>query len=542
MKKRFGICAITLVIAGLLITGAASSVMQISEENNNKELEVNILNAEMVSLKIDSFAQLETVTLGQSYSPLASIIAMGASDNTVASEGATISAGFRTIEYPENVYFTHSSDSGATFCPDASGWLLDAPPSYPEVDNTGDGRFLGSLVPHEDDYEGGALYKISISDPTVHPDGYNAVSWDFSSLGANDEHHMTDFYGVSCGAYVDADPEINDWAYGGHSFVCDYFNDQTYAEYEGLPVHTYASSLEGQAWIHWYPSQAGADYVAMDIDQETLRAYTVVNTLGDLFWFTFRYDVWNTQMQHSSGSNGNIVTDGNDTMFDVSALNNNVIIVSQREGDIYAYYSANGLASVSEIMLAEDGANPKVVHVEENKAICTFIKDGQVYVTETEDGGESWSAIEAIDEYENDNVPGVRGASDVSAVGASWVTENDDSVYFSLVGTPPPIVEITEIKGGIGVKATIANTAIPGAADATNVAASMSVTGGILGLINKNKEVTGETLAVGDSITLKSGLIIGLGPLTVEVSVTCDEGSSDSEIAEGRQILFFSML
>jgi len=542
MKKRFGICAITMVIVGLLITGAASSVMQISEDNN-KILEVRIIDAEAVSQKIDTYSNLESINLERSYSPLtASIIAMGASHNAVASEGATIVAGFRITSYPENVWFTHSSDSGATFGPDATGWNIPYPPSYPELDNTGDGRFIASLVPHEDDYEGAAMYKIYITDPTVYPTGYNLVYWTFDSWGPNDAYHMTDFYHVSCGGYVDADPVINDWAYGGHSFICDFYNSDTGDEYDGLPVHIYQSSLEGQGWIHWYPSQADADYVSFDIDPVSKLGYTVTNSLGELFWFTYRYGVWNSQMQHTTGPNGIITTEGNDTLFDISALNNNVIIVSQREGDIYAYYSPNGLASVSEVLIAEDGVNPKVVHEEANKAICTFIKDGKVYVTKTEDGGVTWSAIEAIDEIENDNVPEERGASDVCPVGASWWTQTDDSVYFALVGTAPPVLEITELKGGIGVKATIENTAVPGAADATSVAASMKVTGGILGLIKKDKAVTGETLASGDKITLKTGLILGVGPLKVEVTVTCNEGSSDSRMEEGRQIFFLSLL
>lgn len=541
MKRRLGICAITIVIAGLLISGAANSVAQVSDEDS-KLLDIKKVDGEMISVQIDEYTKLETTYYEPSYSPLATMIVTGATHNTVASEGATIVAGFRTTDEPENIYFTHSTDSGANFGPDASGWSLDFPPSYPEVDNTGDGRYIGTMLPHEDDHEGGAMYKVSISDPTVHPTGYNAVSWDFSSLGQQDEHHMTDFYAVDCGGYVDDDPVINDWAYGGHSFVCDYYNDLTGTNYDGLPVHTYQYSEPGAAWIHWYPSQQGSTYISVDIDPETLYAYNVCNPDGDLFWFIFKYDDWNAQDQHPSGSNGVINTVGNDTLFDVSALDSNVIIVTEREGDIYAIYSSNAMSSHSEILLASDGTNPRVVHTDEDEAMCTFIKDGQVYITETDDGGSSWSPIEAIDEVENDNVAEQRGAADVCAVGASWWSTIDDTVYFALAGTPPPVLEITKIKGGIGAKATIKNTAVPGAADATNVSATMKVTGGVLGLINKNRQKKQAVLASEGEFKIGSGLILGAGRITVEVSVTCDQGSSDSAEAKGWQFIIVSLL
>jgi hypothetical protein len=387
------------------------------------------------------------------------------------------------------------------------------------------------------------MYKIYISDATTHPDGYDAKYWTFDSWGSNEQYHMTDFYAIDCGGYVDSDEDINDWAYGGHSFVCDYYNSDTSDERDGIPVHTYQGNAEGSAWINWYTSLEGCEYVSFDIDPVKLIGYTVVNPDGDLFWFSHKYHTWTTQGQHPSGLNGLINTVGNDTLFDVSALDNNVIIATEREGDIYAIYSSSGLVSYSEKLLATGGTNPRVVHTEEDTAMCTFIKGAQVYVTETEDGGSSWTTPEPIDEVENINVAEERGAADICDVGASWWTTGlEDSIYFALAGTPPPVLDITEIKGGIGIKATIRNTAVPGSADATNVTAKMTVTGGILGLINKNKEKTEDVLASEQEFKISSGLILGAGVIEVEVEVTCDEESSDSETAKGRQLLFLSLL
>jgi len=101
-----------------------------------------------------------------------------------------------------------------------------------------------------------------------------------------------------------------------------------------------------------------------------------------------------------------------------------------------------------------------------------------------------------------------------------------------------PELSIESITGGLGVTTIISNI---GDANATNVTYTLTVTGGILNLINVT--VTGKThINNGLGIKIDTGIFFGLGPIEINVTAECDEGSSDEETADGMQIIFFSIV
>jgi hypothetical protein len=78
---------------------------------------------------------------------------------------------------------------------------------------------------------------------------------------------------------------------------------------------------------------------------------------------------------------------------------------------------------------------------------------------------------------------------------------------------------ILNVKGPIGVKADVQNS---GDADALNVQCSMTVTGGLLGLIDKSATGSAATLAPSGTVPLSSGIIIGFGKITIVITASAD--------------------
>jgi hypothetical protein len=89
------------------------------------------------------------------------------------------------------------------------------------------------------------------------------------------------------------------------------------------------------------------------------------------------------------------------------------------------------------------------------------------------------------------------------------------------------------ITGGIGVKATITNE---GTTDANDIPWQIHVEGGMLGMINKTVNGTIDVPA-GDTVTVKTGLLLGFGAISVIANVAGKE-----QTAEGMQILILSMV
>ncbi len=89
-------------------------------------------------------------------------------------------------------------------------------------------------------------------------------------------------------------------------------------------------------------------------------------------------------------------------------------------------------------------------------------------------------------------------------------------------GTAKAELAIQNVKGPIGVNAEIKDI---GEADANNLDWSITVTGGILGLVNKTADGTKTVLASGAIEAIGSGLILGLGPITIEITANADNAA-----------------
>jgi hypothetical protein len=100
-------------------------------------------------------------------------------------------------------------------------------------------------------------------------------------------------------------------------------------------------------------------------------------------------------------------------------------------------------------------------------------------------------------------------------------------------GTGKAELAIQDVSGPIGVSASIKNI---GDAPASDVEYEMTVTGGILGLIDKSASGTSAELTPGGTASLSSGLIFGLGSITIDINVNAANAVEITESLSGRII------
>ena len=81
-----------------------------------------------------------------------------------------------------------------------------------------------------------------------------------------------------------------------------------------------------------------------------------------------------------------------------------------------------------------------------------------------------------------------------------------------------------------------------GDSSASDVEYSLSVAGGLLNLIDKNVTDSLVSMDPDQSVAVQSGLILGLGKITVQFSVSCAEGASEDISVDGNQLIIFTVL
>lgn len=143
----------------------------------------------------------------------------------------------------------------------------------------------------------------------------------------------------------------------------------------------------------------------------------------------------------------------------------------------------------------------------------------------TEQGDTEWEYL--IEEAGNQIITCVEQTDDGGFVVSGRTNDYGDATADGLavkVG-PFPHLDI-ELKGGLGIKAVITNT---GLGDALGVPWEITVNGGIFGMINKTVNGTIDIEAE-TSETVSSGILFGLGPITVTVKIADKEVIAEKTI------------
>jgi hypothetical protein len=218
------------------------------------------------------------------------------------------------------------------------------------------------------------------------------------------------------------------------------------------------------------------------------------------------FNVWNDYegyVIHPGLYGYQIETSGSHDSMEVSVRDGNIIIVTERNDQIVAYYNLDGFETdtLNEVVINSDGERPRIMHTGDLKATCSFILDEEILYTSTQDGGKTWSTPEKL-AVEEDII-----AADMSIQGYAYT--DGEITYFDPIGGEEP---------------------------EANIEWSITATGGIFNLINK--EATDSiSIPAGSSESIKLGMILGFGEIVIKVTA----GATTKTVAGNQRIIFTSI-
>jgi len=542
MKKIY-LLAITIVVAGLMITSATSMA------TNNKSTEkIAEPTAEFLAMPCQL---VNTVKIDNSASGATSLFAgsqiTGGDYNEYHPSFAADTSGVffaaydgtqdGTIYYPT---FTASTDGGQTWG-DGAYFAESAGASKPNVDYKPAKGFYATFDPSFDN--SGQVWIVDATD-------LSNVLGAFWPWG---DQNFDSFESLHLATYTHAGPtDDGAWNWGGIALTG--FNGYSSPNIAGCPFVTYQYDVTGYALIGWLTNSDGCTHASNAIDQMTNMSYSAYDrNVSGKYQLLIRKDnfgVWNYNSQYDYWSHPYVtaktITATGSLMYpDIIADQNKVIVVAQYDNagnqDIVCYYSSNGMGSNTKSIVADSAENelyPQISWMKPGVAVCTYIKGDQAFFKTTEDGGATWStearvSDEQISPVENKalSISGING--NAYAVWQDGRGANIDIYWDKFYQVAAPNIQIGTVAGGVGkVTMDVLNT---GDGAATNVTWSIIVKGGILKKIDVTTTGTIPNLAASGTETVKTDkFIFGLGKITI--GLTAGQATASKT---GKVFLFF---
>jgi len=181
--------------------------------------------------------------------------------------------------------------------------------------------------------------------------------------------------------------------------------------------------------------------------------------------------------------------------------------------DVYVATSTAGSVWIKyPIVESIDDELYPVVTANGDDVLCVFIKNGNLYRTNSEDAGKTWSEPEQVNEEPGTIIENFHFA-DIKGNYCFWMDNRNGNsdIYYDEIGSAPIII-IDEIKLGFGVKATISNI---GNAPAENLPWSIKLEDGFILAGTQSGDTI--DIAAGETKTIKSDFIFGFGRTSINV-------------------------
>jgi hypothetical protein len=539
-KKIVGICVCLLVIATALPSLSAVN------EKQKTTVWIEPIDVQSEYGKIEG-KKLEMIQPGLS-NPIGEPAFTGPEDQLhptiVRTESGILGAVYWDNDI-QNCSWATSTDDGATW---TQSFTDTIPYDYPSSKLWAEDRVFITALPApipEFGYGGNTLL-VDIPDMNT-PMSLFPYAWWWNATSPEYNygfHHMID-----CDLACDDSQSYEE--YGLISCIMSKTNDQH--NLINIPFMQWADPTQfPTVWGYWLTSYQNCSHTDCVIDPVKVGNYRWMYSVYD--WYDTSSNLWKLILvtkdfeQLVSGLTLRITGIGNLQCPAISVYNHHLIILAETDEngnkDIICLYSDNGWNNIQTSFVVStslDERYPDIRHIQDTTFLCTFVSDNTLYKSITEDGGATWSTPEAIDtevveEYKTSDL------SEYAMKTLYEVDKGDDiDLYYSEVSEGPryPQLNITSITGGLGITTEVKNT---GDCEATNVTTTITVTGGILKKINTTVTDIASLLAIDDVQSVKTGMFIGFGKITITVSSECAEGKSCTQTKEGFQLFIFSIV